>query len=187
MNLVFLLEEQSMKEALNVLVPKIVPEHWKTIYLPHQGKADLIKSIPKKLRSWNIPDTIFVILIDKDSNDCVKLKEEIVYLTLWASRPETLVRIVCTELESWFIGDLAAVAQAYSVRKAMNQNRGKYRDPDKLANAKNELRLIVPAYQPIIGARAIAPYMNIESNKSHSFNVFIRGLKNLVEKNRVCG
>ncbi len=35
-------------------------------------------------------------------------------------------------------------------------------------------------------ARAIAPYLNIEQNRSHSFNVFIKGLEDLVHKYRVC-
>ena len=182
MNLVFLLEEKSMEEVLRILEHKILPKGWVITYISHHGKNDLKKSIPRKLRGWNVPNTKFVILIDQDRKDCYKLKDELIQLVSNTNHPDAMIRIVCNELESWFLGDLAAVRQAYKVNKNIGQDSKKYREPDKLQNAKEELKSIVPSYQPLSGARSIAPCLNVNQNKSHSFNVFIKGIKNLAEQ-----
>jgi hypothetical protein len=94
-----------------------------------------------------------------------------------------LVRIVCHHLESWYLGDLAAVEKAFSLNGiARQQDQRKFRDPDTLANAEQELSRIVPEYQKINGSRRIAPHLNLESNRSHSFNVFLAGVRRLVEE-----
>ena len=67
--LVFLLEETSMKQLLDVFLPKILPVDIAFRTIPHNGKSDLEKSIPIKLRAWK-GDVSFVVLHDKDSNDC---------------------------------------------------------------------------------------------------------------------
>ncbi len=47
--LVFLLEEASIVEILDVIVPALVPEHVTCRFVPHEGKSDLEKSIPRKM------------------------------------------------------------------------------------------------------------------------------------------
>ena len=39
-NLIFLLEEPSMKTVLETILPKLIPEHISYICIPHQGKQD---------------------------------------------------------------------------------------------------------------------------------------------------
>lgn len=51
MTLVFLLEELSMKVFLEGLLPRVLPEHIGVQLIPHEGKSDLEKSIPRKLRA----------------------------------------------------------------------------------------------------------------------------------------
>ena len=46
MNLVFFLEERSMKELLDGILPRILPEGVAFQTIPHQGKSDLAKSLP---------------------------------------------------------------------------------------------------------------------------------------------
>ena len=95
------------------------------------------------------------------------------------------MRIVCHHLESWFLGDLAAVENAYKLNGiAERQEQRKYCNPDRLANAEEELRRLVPRYQKVGGARLISPRLNIDANKSHSFKVFISGVHRLVEGER---
>ena len=77
MNIVFLLEEKSMKALLDIVLPRILPPDVDFYTVPHEGKSDLQKSIPHKLKAWNIPDTKFVIVQDQDSNDCRKLKQKL--------------------------------------------------------------------------------------------------------------
>jgi hypothetical protein len=180
--IVFLLEERSMLEMLQVLVPSLIPSGVQCRFIPHEGISDLEKSIPRKLRAWVDADARFVVVRDKHSADCKKVKQNLLRLCKEGHRPDTLVRIVCHELESWFLGDLAAVEKAYCLRGiAKRQEQAKYRTPDRLTNAEQELRRLTPRYQKIDGSRRIAPFMSIRDNKSHSFGVLIDGIRRLVE------
>lgn len=180
--LVFLLEEESMKALLDVLLPQILPQGINFLCIPHEGKQDLEKSIPRKLRAWQTPDTAFVIVRDKDSADCLDIKKRLVKLCEQAGRSDSLVRIACHELESWFLGDLAAVEKAFNIKRlAEQQQNRKYKAPDKLANASEELEKLVKGYRKVSGAKKIAAYMNIHQNYSHSFNCFISGVSGLIE------
>jgi len=179
--LVFLLEEPSMEEVLTVVLPKILPPTTAFQLIPHTGKSDLEKSIPRKLAAWNEPDVRFVVIRDKDSGDCVIIKKNLAQICATAGRGDTLVRIVCHELESWLLGDLAAVEAAYNVKGlSAKQGKRKFRQPDLLANASDEIKNLIPNYQKIAGARTISPHLNIDKNHSHSFNVFINGVRGLV-------
>jgi len=176
--LVFLLEELSMKETLDILLPAIIPG-CRFVCISHDGKADLQNSIPHKLSAWKEPDVQFVIVHDKDSADCKILKQHLQQLASNAGRPDTLIRIVCAELESWFLGDFNALEKAFDVSLKNYKNQAKYREPDSLGNAKQELKRIIPAYSQISGAKSIAPHMDISQNKSHCFYLFVEGVKKL--------
>jgi hypothetical protein len=179
MRLVFMVEERSMKELLEILLPKIVPDGLEVpLIIPHNGKSDLAKSIPRKLRSWQNPNDRFIIVHDQDSSNCMQLKADLLSLCE-NSRNDCLIRIVCDELESWYFGDLTAVSLAYGKDYTQLAAKRKYRAPDKLKNAKQELRKIIPTYQPIDGARRIAIHMDLDSNTSPSFKVFVSGVRKM--------
>ncbi|HUT09728.1 MAG TPA: DUF4276 family protein [Thermoguttaceae bacterium] len=178
--LVFLLEEPSIIEVLRVLVPVLVPDHVICRFVPHEGKSDLEKSIPRKLRAWQTPGVRFVVVRDKDQGNCHTVKDKLLDLCRKGRRPDTLVRIVCHHLESWHLGDLAAVEKAFALNGiARRQNQRKFRDPDALPNAEQELRRLVPQYQKIAGSRKIAPHLDVDNNRSHSFGVFLSGVRGL--------
>ena len=178
-----MVEERSMKELLEVVLPKILPKGVEApLIIPHNGKRDLAKSIPVKLKAWQKSDDKFIIVHDQDSNDCKQLKTELLSLCK-STRNDCLIRIVCTELESWYFGDLAAVSRAYGKDYTSLAAKRKYRMPDKLFNAKQELRKIIPAYQPIDGSKKISTYMDVERNTSISFNVFVSGVKKMCCEN----
>jgi hypothetical protein len=103
--LVFLLEEPSMREVLNVLLPQLLPQEVGFQLITHKGKQHLEKAILYKLRRWQTPNTHFVIVCDQNSDDCIKLKQRLKDLCQQAGKPDALIRIVCHELESWFLGD----------------------------------------------------------------------------------
>jgi hypothetical protein len=95
-----------------------------------------------------------------------------------------LVRIACHELENFFLGDLAAVEKGLKLKRlSEKQNNRRYREPDRLANAPDELRRLTRnEYSKISGSRRIAPFLRIDgSNRSTSFNNLVRGIKKLVE------
>lgn len=147
-----------------------------------EGKSDLEKQLPGKLRNWRTPNTRFVVLRDKDSEDCRVAKEHLRQLCANAHHPEALVRIACHELESWYLGDLAAVEQALAMPGlGERQKRAKYRNPDHLGNAAEELtKLTANRYQKIAGSRAIGRVLNLDRNRSHSFTVFVTGLRRIL-------
>jgi len=180
MNLVFLLEEQSMKELLDSLMPRFFPGV-KWIPVVHQGKHDLEKSIPRKLRAWQDPESRFVIVRDQDSADCTVLKTHLTELCNYLDKGNYIVRIPCREMESWFLGDLESVEAAMCVSNlARQQNSRKFREPDRLGTPSNELKKLVPRYQKISGARSIGKHLHLKGNRSHSFNVFISGINKLL-------
>lgn len=181
MHLVFLLEEPSLKELLDRILSRILPDEVTFLTIPHEGKSDLEKSIPRKLRAFRTPGTKFIVLRDQDSEDCRAVKERLMKLCAEGGRPDTLVRVVCHELESWFLGDLLAVEAGCEVNGiARLQEKARYRNPDDILRPSDELMRLVPGYQKVAGAREIAEHLNIENNRSISFKVFVSGVKKLV-------
>lgn len=181
--IVFLLEEPSMVECLRGILPKVFPswvENVDWVPIPHKGKSDLHKSIPRKLSAWREPNVRFVILRDNDSGDCIALKAHLRKLANARSEDEVLIRIVCQELESWLLGDLKAIKGAYP--KALVQPDRlpqKLRDPDRLGNAAQELAHITGTQAKVLRAGLIAGKMNPSENRSYSFNIFLSGLRQL--------
>lgn len=135
--LVFLTEEQSMTPVLRKLLAELWPAaleglHWHIIH--HQGKADLESNLVEKMRSWNYNSPHFIILRDNDGGDCQALKKRLLDLATSTRKPHH-IRIVCQELEAWFLGDLQAVEAAFPTSDATSyQNRNPYRSPDRATN-----------------------------------------------------
>lgn len=176
--LVFFLEEESMKAALERLVPRVLPQAHST-YVTHQGKQDLEKSIPRKLRHWGAPAR-FVIIRDQDAGDCRAIKHRLAELCRGTPHEHPLIRIACRELESWFLGDLQAVERAFSIAGlGKRQNTEKFRDPDRLGSPSRELQQLVPRYRKVDGARLVAEHLDLEHNRSHSFRNLVRGLRGI--------
>ena len=179
--IVFLVEEPSMKEFLKVILPKVIPNNVSYTIIHHEGKQDLERSIPKKLRAFRQPEIRFVVLIDQDSNDCLLLKNRLLELCEESGRKNCLVRIVCHKLESCFLGDLEAVGQTYNLNTlARRQTEAKFRQPDRLGNPAQVLKSLVPAYQKVSSARAVSKHMKLSVNESHSFSFFIKGLQTVI-------
>lgn len=181
--LVFFLEEPSAQAMLEGLLPRLLPEIKTVRYIVFEGKQDLEKQIQRRLRGYRSPGAKFVVLRDQDSADCRIVKAGLKKKCEDAGRPETLIRIACHELESWYLGDLAAVETALQIRGLGGfQNGAKYRRPDNIANAAEELsKLTKGVYQKILGSRVIGPLLDLENTRSPSFRVFISGLRTLAQ------
>lgn len=165
-----------MKCLLDGILPKILPKGIDFLTIPHEGKGDLEKSIPLKLQAWNEPEEIrFVIVHDQDMCDCKELKAKLVKMCEGHGK-KTLVRIACHELESWYLGDFPALEKVYGRQVGRQKNKSKFRNPDDIVNPKEELYKLCPKHQQILGAKMLSQYMDIENNKSVSFNIFIKGL-----------
>jgi hypothetical protein len=185
--LLFLLEELSAKDLLQVLVPRLLGPASERVccrYLTFEGKQDLERNIGPKIRGWRTPDTKFVILRDQDSGDCRTVKERLVALIPEARRSHCVVRVACRELESWFLGDWHAVAQAFERPTLANlSKKRKYLSPDTLGNPHQELQRHVPAFQKRDGARRIGPVLELQEgrNSSRSFQTFCAAIRRLAE------
>ena len=185
-NIVFITEELSAQMMLRHVTKKILPDDVDPHFISFEGKSDLEKNVERKIKGWQKPgSTLFVILRDQDSADCYLVKKELMQKASQAKRePATLIRIACHELESFYLGDLDAVERGLNVQNiASKQENHKFRNPDKLNNAKQELQdLTEQMYQPLKGSRTIAPYLAVDgSNRSHSFNALINGVKNITQ------
>lgn len=182
--LVFFLEGQSEKVLLEGLLPRLLLGSYRKIeikYITFQGKRDLEKNFYARLKGWLKPDSVFVVLVDQDTEDCEKLKARLCSKCESIDRSNLLIRIACHELESWYFGDLAAVEKALDRRNLSTlSKKSKYREPDSIQNPSQELRRITGGgYQKISGSRAIAPLLSLSGNKSTSFQVFTKGIKKL--------
>ncbi|RWX51044.1 hypothetical protein VU01_12234 [Candidatus Electrothrix marina] len=180
--LVFFLEEPSAKEMLLGILPKILPEHVVPRFIVFEGKQDLEKQLVRKLKLWQLPDSRFIVLRDQDAGDCRKIKENLQKKCKEAGRPDTIVRIACHELESFYLGDLQAVEKGLPMSGlAKRQNQRKFRQPDNLPNPARELTMLTKKnYQKIDGSRAIGRYLNPEDNRSNSFNILIKAVKDII-------
>lgn len=170
-HLVFLLEEPSARDALEAWVPSWLPAGVTPHYLVFQGKQDLEKRMELRMRCWLLSDSHFVVMRDQDSGDCRQVKAALQARCKAAGRPDAVVRVACRELESFFIGDWQAVAQAFN-RPALAKLAGKatYREPDGLGSPSQELARHLGGYQKRDGARRIAPLIDPSRNRSRSFH-----------------
>ncbi len=186
--IIFLLEEPSMKALLETLLPRAFPG-WvagqQFLCVPHEGKSDLDRSVPRKLSAWRIPGDRFVIVRDNDNANCVDLKQRLAAMCATHGRPETLIRLVCQELEAWYLGDLKALAEAFDTPKADTPAlRKRFADPDGWQKPSVEVRRLVPAFQKGSGARQMGQHLSIEGNASASFRVFMSGVQRLQDEMR---
>ena len=184
--LVFCLEEESARILIESVLEKVIPQNEPLgiEYIVFRGKQDLEKRLTKRIRAWQNKDAVFIILRDQDAEpDCKKLKARLLDLCSQAGcnqagpRP-ALVRIVCRTLESWYLGDLQAVGQAYG-HTALGEQQGKekFRNPDRLHHPDKELAMLLNA--PITKmkwAERISPHLDPHATRSPSFAAFVSGL-----------
>lgn len=175
---VFLVEEYSMKVFLDGLVPRLFPD-LPFLCVPHEGKQDLEKSIPRKLRAWHEPGVHFVVLRDNDGGDCRVLKESLKQLAKTGGREDTLIRIVCQELEAWYFGAPEALAAAFDRPELGNLGeKARFRDPDAIIQPSKALSGQVEEFQKVSGARRMAQALS-RATRSRSFEVFVSGVDRL--------
>ena len=179
MNLVILTEEPSMKATLEHLLPRLGISLATVTIIAHQGKSDLEKSIPRKLRGWQDPAARFLILRDNDRGDCRARKAHLAGMVNGAGKSgQSKVRIVCQELEAWFLADLPAlVAAGYlSTGKLLGFMK---KDPDQITHPAHEMKKLRPGYGKGIGAMEIAPHLNPDNHSSASFRNTVQAIRDL--------
>ncbi|MGH3864960.1 MAG: DUF4276 family protein [Pseudonocardiaceae bacterium] len=202
MNLEILVEERSAERALGMLLPRIVPGVDFEIR-SFRGKPDLLKKLPDRLKGYAAwitrADTYLVVLVDRDDDDCLALKAEMEQIAADAGLPTAtaapasgqayvLNRIAVEELEAWFFGDVPALCAAYPRVPVSLGQQAKDRDPDAISGGTWEaLEHLLQAggyhrggLAKVAAATEIAQHMNVDVNRSRSFQVFRDGVRRLV-------
>jgi len=141
MHFEILVEDQSGKKALDILVPKIIGDNHTFIVHSYKGigripknlaangdanKRILLDQLPRLLQGYgntfanypaNYPAAV-VLVCDLDDR-CLKAFRQELFNILNAStpRPETRFCIAIEEGEAWFLGDIPAIKTAYPKAK----------------------------------------------------------------------
>ena len=175
--IVFLLEERAMQVLLDGLLPRLFPD-LPFLCVPHEGKRDLERSIPRKLRAWREPGIRFAVIRDNDGGDCEQLKAKLKQLCNQSGRADTLIRIACQELEAWYLGEPAALAKAFDKPKLQSLGRqARFRDPDALRRPAVEIERLIPEFKKRSAARDMARHLTRERNRSSSFRALMEGIE----------
>lgn len=184
-DVVFFLEEASARVLLEGVWPRLVgPElQVQPQYRVFDGKQDLERQLEKKLRGFLNRGARIIVMRDQDRDlDCQIVKRHLMEICEHAGRPEAVVRIACHELEAFYLGDLLAVERGLDIPGlAAQQERAKFRNPDRLSNPSKELKgLTGKRYQKVSGSRAIAPHLDLAHPRSRSFQHLIQAIRNAV-------
>lgn len=192
-----LVEEPSAEAALTWLLPKCGIGSF-AIHA-FQGKTDLLRKLPSRLKGykWLPPSHRLLVLVDRDDDDCVKLKgaieghaREAGFVTRSTAKGERWVvvnRVAVEELEAWFFGDWEAVRTAYSRLPATIPSKQAFRNPDAIRGGTWErLEEVLQAsgyystgLQKNDVARRVAEHMVPSRNTSASFRFFRLALEEI--------
>lgn len=168
---------------LEGFLPQILPPEIICRYIVFEGKQDLEARLVQRMRGYLVPNAYFIVMRDQDSQDCHEAKQGLVDLCQQAGKKNSLVRIACRELESWYLADLQAVQTGLRVQGLIQrQEKRTYRNPDFLQAPSKELQKIAPIYQKISGSRAIGPHLDPDNKRSNSFAVFVSGIREIVNQ-----
>lgn len=199
MHIEFLVEEQSAEAALEYILQSLLDDDTYRI-ISFQGKRDLLKKLPQRMKGYKSQDCYVVVLVDSDGQDCEELKDQLEQaasqaglLTKTAAagankQVRVLNRIVIQELEAWFFGDVEAIRAAYP-RVPDITNKKKYRVPDAIQQTWEKLEEILQqagyhksGLRKIEAATQIAKHMQPNRNCSQSFQAFRDGLQFLLKQ-----
>jgi Domain of unknown function (DUF4276) len=180
--LVFLLEEASAQALLETLLIRLLDQSITARFIVFEGKQDLERQVERRLRLYQNQAARFLVLRDQDSApDCHTVKATLLAKCHRAGRAgQTLVRIACRELETFYIADLAAVETALErPGLAREQQRAKFRDPDnKLGSPSAELYKLT-GYQKVRDSRLLGNCLNLDNDRSASFKNLISAIRRL--------
>jgi hypothetical protein len=182
-------EEPSAKKVFDIILPKLLPENVSYRVYPHQGKQDLERALKNSVPTISkIPGSKIIITRDQDSSDCKLVKKYIKEKIELNCSCEFKIRIVCRELESWYLGDLHAIKEAYPrFRPDQYQNRTDFRNVDNITSPSKYLLKIIPEFKKRASlpklevADSITPHLDLEANRSTSFNRTLEAIKSFVE------
>jgi len=207
MHFEFLIEDLSGAKAMSILAPKLIGSENTFRLHSYRGvgrisnsskpttaanKRILLDQLPKLLRGYgNTPNSGYVVVIcDLDNNDknlfLTKLRS---MLNACNKKPNVCFCLAIEEFEAWYLGDFEAVRKAYP--KVKDSVLNNYKNDaicdtwEVLADAvypggRRELKKkkwSEIGEQKSIWAEEISPHMDVNNNRSPSFNDMYAQLK----------
>jgi hypothetical protein len=83
-------------------------------------------------------------------------------------------------LEAWYLGDPAALATAFADDGlAEIGSKARYRQPDDVTQPGKAIQQLIPSFQKVDGAKAMAAHISAAANSSRSFHAFVTGVRRL--------
>lgn len=143
-HLELLVEEPSMEAFLRAHLPNLLGRATSFEVYPYQGKDDLLNRLEQRLRgyaAWLPQDWRIVVIVDRDDDDCLALKDLLEARVLSAglrsrratkSQWQVVTRIAVEELESWYFGDWQAVSAVYPRVPQGTAGKASFRDCDAI-------------------------------------------------------
>jgi hypothetical protein len=201
-HLEILVEEPSMELFLRALLPRLLRESATFNVYPSQGKDDLLRILPGRLRgyaAWLPENWRVVVVLDRDDQDCHELKRVMELIATDAGLRcrssidddnwQVVTRVAIEELEAWYFGDWTAVREIYPKVPETIAEKAPYRDPDKIRGGTWEAfeRVLQKAgyFQSGLAkmevARSLGERLDVTRNRSHSFGVFRDALLEAVQ------
>lgn len=191
-HLEILVEEPSMEAFLRELLPRMLGNRVSFEVYPFQCKDDLLLKLPNRLRgyySWLPADWRIVVIVDRDDEDCIKLKQKLDKIVLReglrtrsndAANWQVVNRIAIEELEAWYFGGWAAVKSIYPRVNANIPQKEAFHNPDSISGGTWETfeRLMKRAgyfeggLRKIEAARQLGRLIDWQRNSSLSFQYF---------------
>lgn len=204
MHIEILVEDESTRVVVEELLARLSPDPpdatWRV--LPLGGRDEMwgkLWGVLHALASAQYADMVLVLL-DQDRSDCLKMKQEARRIADRAGMFRAdgsptvtafVIRIIQTELESWFLGDPVAVRSAYprlpERAKIVNRPIESVDDAWETLHRHFQRSGYYPGIMPKVEvAEAIAPHLSLVpgTNRSHSFNVFLRSLNDFINDAR---
>jgi hypothetical protein len=193
-------EDLSMETAIRVLLPKLLGgRSVECKVITHGSKSQMLRNLPTRLPGYE-PGARVLVLIDRDQEDCQRLKARLEDIARHAGLPtktspdqagafRVVNRIAVEELEAWFLGDPQALTAAYPRLSPNFVAKASMRDPDAVKGGTCEAlrRLLQNAgydrQGKIAMAQRIAMHMQPGINRSKSFQAFACGLAALIQAN----
>lgn len=189
--LLLIVEGNAEADFLRAFLPQvgISPRQFQVV--PHDGKPGVIANFHRLVNRWDEPETRFIVLLDQDSRDCRELKRIILDSAREkcpAKAGRLMVRVACRELEAWYLGDAAALREAYpDAKDSAWEKIEKRRDPDNARKAKpSELLRRLPNFVKRDAARRVGEIMgrkwaeSANGNRSTSFRCFVAGVMKML-------
>lgn len=158
-------------------------------------KRLLLDRLPRLLQGYghslsHVDPSAVIVVVDSDARDCRAFKRELLdVLDACNPRPRTLFRIAIEESEAWLLGDRDAVKAAYP--GARDSVLDRYMQDSRCGTWEVLADAIHPGGASALGkwpasgqakckwAEKIASRMDVDRNRSRSFQVFRDGVRKL--------